>query len=140
MSDVGADLALETVVRAESGRLVGLLHRSLGDLDVAEEAVADAVAEALTAWRRDGIPDRPAAWLHTAARRNALDRLRRDAPLRGRPAAPGEGGAGGGAPACGGGGRGGGGRAPRRPSPWTASCPGTTNGWRCCSAAATRRW
>ncbi|GAA4349855.1 RNA polymerase sigma factor [Angustibacter luteus] len=84
MADVGADLALETVVRAESGRLVGLLHRSLGDLDVAEEAVADAVAEALTAWRRDGIPDRPAAWLHTAARRNALDRLRRDARLRAR--------------------------------------------------------
>ncbi|WP_426564835.1 RNA polymerase sigma factor [Angustibacter sp. McL0619] len=84
MTDVGADLALEAVVRAESGRLVGLLHRSLGDLDVAEEAVADAVAEALGAWRRDGIPDRPAAWLHTAARRNALDRLRRDARLRAR--------------------------------------------------------
>ena len=84
MSDVGADLALETVVRAESGRLVGLLHRSLGDLDVAEEAVAEAVAEALGAWRRDGIPDRPAAWLHTAARRNALDRLRREARLRER--------------------------------------------------------
>src|SRR5580765_7200027 len=84
MADVGADLALEAVVRAESGRLVGLLHRNLGDLDVAEEAVAEAVAEALGAWRRDGIPDRPAAWLHTAARRNALDRLRREARLRER--------------------------------------------------------
>jgi RNA polymerase sigma-70 factor (ECF subfamily) len=84
MSDVGADLALEAVVRAESGRLVGLLHRTLGDLDLAEEAVAEAVVEALGAWRRDGIPDRPAAWLHTAARRNALDRLRREARLRAR--------------------------------------------------------
>src|SRR3954451_23897685 len=84
MADVGADLALEAVVRAESGRLVGLLHRSLGDLDLAEEAVAEAVVEALSAWRRDGIPDRPAAWLHTAARRNALDRLRREARLRER--------------------------------------------------------
>ncbi len=80
----GADLALERAVRAETGRLVGLLHRHLGDLDVAEEAVADAVLEALAAWRRTGIPERPAAWLHTAARRNALDRLRREARLRER--------------------------------------------------------
>ncbi|WP_460460048.1 sigma factor, partial [Angustibacter peucedani] len=81
-SDVGSDLALERVVRSEAGRLVGVLHRLLGDLDVAEEAVADAVVEALQTWRRTGIPDTPAAWLHTAARRNALDRLRRESRLR----------------------------------------------------------
>ena len=126
MSDVGADLALEAVVRAESGRLVGLLHRSLGDLDVAEEAVADAVAEALGAWRRDGIPDRPAAWLHTAARRNALDRLRREARLRARLPSSGSGRPG---------------RARPQAEPvGRRACPGTTSGSACSSAAATRRW
>jgi RNA polymerase sigma factor (sigma-70 family) len=83
-ADVGADVTLKRAVRAETGRLVGMLHRLLGDLDVAEEAVAEAVVEALAAWRRGGVPDNPAAWLHTAARRNALDRLRREARLRER--------------------------------------------------------
>ena len=53
------------------------LHRLVGDFDVAEEAVQDAVVEALRHWRADGIPDKPGAWLQVAARRNALDRLRR---------------------------------------------------------------
>jgi predicted RNA polymerase sigma factor len=79
-----SDLALEQAVRAETGRLVGSLYRVLGDLDVAEDAVADAVVEALVQWRRDGIPRRPGAWLQTAARRNAIDRLRRADRLRGR--------------------------------------------------------
>jgi predicted RNA polymerase sigma factor len=79
-----ADLALEQTVRAETGKLVGSLYRVLGDLDVAEDAVADAVVEALVQWRRDGIPRRPGAWLQTAARRNAIDRLRRADRLRGR--------------------------------------------------------
>ncbi len=79
-----SDLALEQTVRAETGKLVGSLYRVLGDLDVAEDAVADAVVEALVQWRRDGIPRRPGAWLQTAARRNAIDRLRRADRLRGR--------------------------------------------------------
>jgi RNA polymerase sigma factor (sigma-70 family) len=54
------------------------MHRAVGDFDVAEEAVQEAVVEALRAWRVNGVPDRPGAWLHTAARRNALDRLRRE--------------------------------------------------------------
>ena len=54
------------------------LQRTIGDFDVAEEAVQEAVVEALRAWRVGGVPDRPGAWLHTAARRNALDRLRRE--------------------------------------------------------------
>jgi RNA polymerase sigma-70 factor (ECF subfamily) len=56
---------------------VASLHRQVGDFDVAEEAVQDAVLEALRHWRVDGIPERPGAWLQVAARRNALDRLRR---------------------------------------------------------------
>ncbi|WP_323807006.1 sigma factor [Amycolatopsis methanolica] len=55
------------------------------DLDLAEECVQDAYAAALTEWARDGVPDRPAAWLTTAARHNALDVLRRAATLRAKP-------------------------------------------------------
>jgi predicted RNA polymerase sigma factor len=57
---------------------VTAMHRLFGDFDVAEEAVQSAVLEAVQAWRRDGVPDRPGAWLHVAARRNGLDLLRRD--------------------------------------------------------------
>ncbi|MGC5169411.1 RNA polymerase sigma factor [Microbacterium sp. DT81.1] len=77
-----SDLALARVVRAENARLVGSLAARIGDLDVAEEAVADAVAEALREWRQRGIPPNPAAWLSTAARHNALDRLRRERVYR----------------------------------------------------------
>jgi RNA polymerase sigma-70 factor (ECF subfamily) len=47
------------------------------DLDAAEEAVQDAYVQALRTWTRDGVPDRPGAWLTTVARRNALNGLRR---------------------------------------------------------------
>ena len=79
---VASDAVLERVVRDETAHLVATLHCILGDLDVAEEAVADAVVEALKTWRRNGIPDRPGGWLLTAARHNALDRLRRDSRYR----------------------------------------------------------
>jgi predicted RNA polymerase sigma factor len=71
-----SDARLAATLREESGRLVAALYRRFGDFDVAEEAVQGAVVEALTAWRRDGTPDRPAAWLTTAAQRNALDLIR----------------------------------------------------------------
>jgi RNA polymerase sigma-70 factor, ECF subfamily len=51
------------------------------DLDLAEESVQDAYVAALTAWGRDGVPDRPGAWLTTAARRNALNSMRRGRTL-----------------------------------------------------------
>ncbi len=73
----GADAALTAVIRDEAGAIVARLHRLVGDFDVAEEAVQEAVVEALRAWRTQGIPDRPGAWLQVAARRNAMDRLRR---------------------------------------------------------------
>jgi predicted RNA polymerase sigma factor len=77
-----SDLLLARVVREESGRLVATLTRSFGSLDVAEEAVAEAVEEALREWRGRGIPPKPGAWLTQAARHNALDRLRREKGLR----------------------------------------------------------
>jgi RNA polymerase sigma-70 factor, ECF subfamily len=59
-----------------------VLARALGDLDRAEEAVQDAYVIALDRWPRDGVPENPAAWIFTAARRRAIDRLRRETVLR----------------------------------------------------------
>lgn len=81
--DAAADRTLTLALREESGRLVAGLARRFGDFDLAEEAVQAAVVEALTAWRRDGPPERPGAWLQVAAQRNALDAVRRSARQRG---------------------------------------------------------
>lgn len=56
--------------------------RVAGDLDLAEECAQEAYVSALQAWTRNGIPERPGAWLTTAARNQALDRLRREVTLR----------------------------------------------------------
>ena len=56
--------------------------RVAGDLDVAEECAQEAYVDALQAWARSGVPDRPGAWLTTAARRRAVDRLRRETTLQ----------------------------------------------------------
>jgi RNA polymerase sigma-70 factor (ECF subfamily) len=67
------------VYREEAGRLTGSLVRILGNFDVAEEAVQDAIVAALEKWPEEGVPAQPGAWLQTVARRRAIDRLRRDA-------------------------------------------------------------
>lgn len=78
-----SDLALTKVVREETARIVAALARSFGgDLDLAEDAVASAVEAALAEWRVRGVPANPAGWLMSAARHDALDRVRRDARLR----------------------------------------------------------
>jgi RNA polymerase sigma-70 factor (ECF subfamily) len=71
--------ALDQLFRREAGQLVASLVRTLGPgrLDDAECAVQDAVLDAMRAWPIDGVPDNPGAWLTTAARRRALDRVRR---------------------------------------------------------------
>lgn len=73
------DEALSAVVREEWGRLVSLLLAQFRRLDLVEDALGDAVEAAARTWPRDGTPDRPAAWLMTAARRRVLDRLRAEA-------------------------------------------------------------
>ena len=83
----GVDTELARVLRDEQGRLVGALVRLLGDWDAAEELVQDAAVAALEHWPTRGIPDNPGAWLMTAARRRAVDRLRRHARYRERLAA-----------------------------------------------------
>lgn len=65
--------------RDEWPQLVATLIRVTGDWDLAEECAQDAFALALRTWQRDGVPRSPGAWLTTAARNRATDRLRRDA-------------------------------------------------------------
>ncbi|HLI51941.1 MAG TPA: RNA polymerase sigma factor [Thermomicrobiaceae bacterium] len=69
---------IDDVFRQEAGRILATLIRQLGDFELAEDAVQDALGVALDRWPVDGIPGKPAAWITTAARRKALDRLRRE--------------------------------------------------------------
>ncbi|MDB6163291.1 MAG: hypothetical protein JWL98_723 [Xanthomonadaceae bacterium] len=69
--------AIEAVWRMESARVVGALVRMMRDVGLAEELAQDALVAALEHWPRSGIPDNPAAWLMSTARRRAIDRLRR---------------------------------------------------------------
>jgi RNA polymerase sigma-70 factor (ECF subfamily) len=64
--------------RDERASVLATLIRHVGDFQVAEDALQDAFAAAITAWRRDGVPKNPGAWITVTARRRAIDRLRRD--------------------------------------------------------------
>ena len=72
---------LERIFREEYGRVVAVLIRDLRDVELAEDALGDALAAALVAWPRQGVPDKPGAWLTTTARRKAIDRIRRERRL-----------------------------------------------------------
>jgi len=74
--------AIERAFREESGAVLATLIRQSGDFDRAEDALQEAFAAAVHAWRDHGIPDRPGAWLLTSARRKAIDRLRREATAK----------------------------------------------------------
>ncbi|HKE73853.1 MAG TPA: sigma factor-like helix-turn-helix DNA-binding protein, partial [Acidimicrobiales bacterium] len=74
-----AHAALDRALRAEPGRVLSVLVRSLGDIDLAEEALQDAAAAALDRWPVDGVPANPGGWLVTVGRRRAIDRVRREA-------------------------------------------------------------
>jgi RNA polymerase sigma-70 factor (ECF subfamily) len=76
MVDVGE--AIARVHHEEWARVVAALTRRFGDLDIAEEAAADAFAIAVERWPADGVPANPGAWLTTTANRRAIDRLRRE--------------------------------------------------------------
>src|SRR3984893_863207 len=81
-SSSNADAVLAEVVRDEAGRVTAALIRRFGDFDLAEECSQDALVAALESWPRDGIPDRPGAWLLTVASRRALNQLARDKQYR----------------------------------------------------------
>ena len=69
---------MAAVFHEEAGRLTAALVKRLGDFDLAEECVQDALVSALEHWPREGIPNNPGAWLMTTARRKGIDRLRRE--------------------------------------------------------------
>jgi RNA polymerase sigma-70 factor (ECF subfamily) len=72
------EATITRVHREEWARVVATLARRFGDLDVAEEAAAEAFATAVERWPADGVPPNPGGWLTTTAGRKALDRLRRE--------------------------------------------------------------
>ncbi|MFI2365927.1 RNA polymerase sigma factor [Promicromonospora sp. NPDC019610] len=76
-SDASVGQAVSAAFRDEWARVLAAVARSTGDLDLAEDCAQEAFAVALRTWERDGVPDRPGAWLTTTARNRALDRLRR---------------------------------------------------------------
>ena len=72
------EAVVERVFREEYGRVVAVLVRSLGDIDLAEEAVQDAFTTAVDRWPATGVPPSPAGWIVTTARNQAIDRWRRE--------------------------------------------------------------
>ena len=72
----GVHQAIATVWRLESARITACVARVVRDIGVAEELAQDALVAALEHWPKDGVPDNPAAWLMTTAKRRALDHLR----------------------------------------------------------------
>jgi len=73
--------AVEAVWRIESARIVATLARFTGDFSLAEDLAQEALAAALVAWPRDGVPGNPAGWLLTVGRRRAIDAYRRRSAL-----------------------------------------------------------
>lgn len=70
---------LSEVFRREAGPVTATLIRVLGDIDLAEDAVAEAFAVAAERWPVDGVPANPGGWITTTARNRAIDRIRREA-------------------------------------------------------------
>src|SRR4029077_12680661 len=82
MSERSAEQILElldSLYRLDSGRILATLIRLLGDFDLAEEAMHEAFAAALSTWPTSGVPGNPRPWLISTARFKAIDTLRRRA-------------------------------------------------------------
>jgi RNA polymerase sigma-70 factor (ECF subfamily) len=77
-TDDPVSAAVARAFRDERAIVLATLIRQVGDFQLAEDAVQDAFEAAVTVWRRDGVPANPGAWITTAARRRAIDRLRRN--------------------------------------------------------------
>ena len=82
----GIDAELSRLLREDRGRLLAALIADLGQFDLAEDALSEAVASALEHWGRSGVPDRPQGWLLRVARRKAIDQIRRGKRWRDRQA------------------------------------------------------
>src|SRR5215471_15582629 len=79
---VEAKAAVEKVFRQESGRIIATLIRLAGSFDLAEEAMQEAFASALTTWPEKGIPNNPGAWITAVAHRKLIDHGRRERTRR----------------------------------------------------------
>jgi len=77
--EVGARRAIEAVFAEHRDMILAVLIRDLGDYDLAEDGLQDALTEALRSWPSRGVPPAPKAWVITTARHRAIDRLRRAA-------------------------------------------------------------
>jgi len=73
----GVHETIEAVWKIESARLIAAIARVVRDVGIAEELAQEALVTALEVWPEDGIPEKPGAWLMTAAKRRAIDALRR---------------------------------------------------------------
>ena len=78
MIRIDAEQAIVRVHHEEWARVVASLARRFGDLDIAEDAAAEAFATAVERWPADGVPPNPGAWLTTTANHKAIDRIRRE--------------------------------------------------------------
>lgn len=76
-SITAAEAAIETVYRADWGRIVATLIKMVGDFALAEDCVQEAFAAAVDQWQATGVPDVPSAWIIQTARHKAIDRIRR---------------------------------------------------------------
>ena len=84
MSAADVEEAITRAHHEEWARVVATVARQFGDLDVAEDAAAEAFATAVERWPADGVPPNPGGWLTTTARRKALDRIRRESKRDGK--------------------------------------------------------
>ncbi|MEV5070354.1 sigma-70 family RNA polymerase sigma factor [Microbacterium sp. LMI12-1-1.1] len=84
MTGSRVEKAIARAHREEWARVVAGLARRFGDLDLAEDAAAEAFVAAVERWPRDGVPPNPGAWLTTTATRKAIDRLRRESHREGK--------------------------------------------------------
>src|SRR5215470_3848834 len=75
---------IEKIFRDESGRALATLIRLVGGFDLAEDALQDAFAVALERWPKESAPSNPRAWLVNVGRNKAIDRVRRQAVVRGK--------------------------------------------------------
>jgi RNA polymerase sigma-70 factor, ECF subfamily len=75
LSEVDVRQSITQAHHAEWARVVAALTRRFGDLDIAEEAAAEAFATAVARWPVDGVPPNPGGWLSTTANRKAIDRI-----------------------------------------------------------------
>lgn len=76
MSEINT--AIETAFRDSYPLVVASLSRQVRDIDLAEEAIQDAFAEAMRSWPETGVPSNPGGWIATVSRRRAIDRIRRE--------------------------------------------------------------